>query len=155
MRILAIDPGPVKSSGCFLVDDKPNHFFTMENERFLGIKYDFLDVIVIEKVACYGMAVGESIFETCVWTGRFMQEFGKWLTGYSYSTVPIIRMTRADVKLHLCGTKRAKDANVIQALKDRFGEKGTKKKPGVLYGIKKDEWQALAIAVTYAEKICK
>jgi hypothetical protein len=42
---------------------------------------------------------------------------------------------------------RAKDSNIRQALIDRFGEPGTKKVPGLLYGIKKDEWSALALGV--------
>ena len=56
--------------------------------------------------------------------------------------------------MHLCGHPRAKDPNIRQALLDRFGpgrEKalGTKKAPGALYGIKGDEWAALAVAITW------
>ncbi|WP_230687708.1 hypothetical protein, partial [Streptococcus pneumoniae] len=50
------------------------------------------------------------------------------------------------VKIWLCGTMRAKDANIAQALRDKHGEVGTKKNPGKLYGIKSHLWSALAIA---------
>ena len=59
---------------------------------------------------------------------------------------------RRDVKLHVCQSPRAKDANVRQALLDRFGPPGTKKAPGTTYGITKDTWQALAVAVTWDDK---
>ena len=62
---------------------------------------------------------------------------------------------REDVKLHLCGSPRAKDANIRQALIDRWGGKaeavGTVKKPGPLYGVKSHAWSALAVAVTALE----
>jgi len=46
------------------------------------------------------------------------------------------------------------DSTIRQAMLDRYGpgrEKaiGKKKSPGPLYGIRKDEWQALALAVTF------
>ena len=63
---------------------------------------------------------------------------------------------RKDVKLHLCGSPRAKDSNIRQALIDRFGpgkEKaiGLKKTPGPLYGVKSHVWAALAVAVTHLD----
>jgi hypothetical protein len=58
---------------------------------------------------------------------------------------------RRDVKLHLCGSARAKDPNIRQALLDRFGPVGTKKAPGPLYGVKSHIWSALAVAVTASE----
>jgi hypothetical protein len=48
---------------------------------------------------------------------------------------------------------KAKDANIRQALIDKIGPQGTKKDPGPTYGISKDVWSALAIAVTHTAKI--
>ena len=42
----------------------------------------------------------------------------------------VIRVKRSAVKLHQCGSNRAKDANVRQALIDKMGPPGTKKAPG-------------------------
>jgi hypothetical protein len=66
--------------------------------------------------------------------------------------VPVVILPRRAVMLALCGDSRAKDANIRQALIDRFGGPaavGRKAAPGPLYGIARDVWSALAIAVTY------
>jgi len=55
---------------------------------------------------------------------------------------------RRDVKMHLCSSVRAKDGNIRQALIDRFGADGTKRKPVPLAGISQHRWAALAVAVT-------
>jgi len=103
--------------------------------------------LAIEMIASQGMSVGAEVFETCVWVGRFMQTFGASRT---------VRVYRNQVKLHLCGQVRAKDGNVRQALIDRYGGPtavGTKKAPGILYGISNDVWQALACAVTFVDTL--
>ena len=97
--------------------------------------------IFCEMIASYGMAVGASVFETCVWIGRFM-EYARQDSGRDLQ-----RVFRKDVKLHLCQSPRAKDGNVRQALIDRVGPQGTKKDQGPTYGIKSHEWAALAVAV--------
>ena len=97
--------------------------------------------LVIEMVASYGMPVGKTIFETCVWIGRFVQA----------CPLEAHLVYRADIKMHICHSMRARDSNVRQALIDRFGKPGTKKNPGILYGIKKDEWSALALAVYWED----
>ena len=103
------------------------------------------DHLAIEMIASYGMPVGREVFETCVWIGRFIQAWRR----------PHALVYRRDVKLHLCGSPRAKDGNVRTALIDRWGGKdkaiGRKKSPGPLYGVSADIWQALAVAVTYSE----
>lgn len=107
----------------------------------------------IEQVRSYGMTVGATVFDTVHWSGRFHQ----WLI--STLRVPeeqIYLIPRKPVKMHLCGNNRAKDSNIAQALCDRWGGdmrtvKGTKKEPGPLYGISKDMWAALAVAVTMAD----
>ena len=102
-----------------------------------------------EMVASYGMPVGREVFETVLWIGRFWEAFDGDME-FVY---------RKDVKMHLCHTTRAKDANVRQALLDKTPSTGagatpqigTKKEPGPLYGIKSHLWSALAVAVYYAE----
>jgi hypothetical protein len=61
--------------------------------------------------------------------------------------------------MHLCNTNRATDANIRQALMDKYGSTqqvaiGTKKAPGPLYGFGNDERAALALAFTAVETAC-
>lgn len=69
--------------------------------------------------------------------------------------IDVVLLPRKDVKLHLCQSPRANDATIRQALIDKFGGKdaaiGNSKAKGPLYGITRDVWQALALAVTWWE----
>lgn len=101
------------------------------------------DTLYIEMVACYGMPVGKEVFETVLWIGRFIERWDGLIC------TPYHLVYRRDVKLHHCGSARAKDSNIRQALIDKYGAPGTKKNPGLTYGLSKDLWSAFAIA-TYA-----
>lgn len=154
MNILAIDPGNAESAYVIMdsVTYKPVEFAKIKNEVLLEKLYDEHQDFsykfsqpphsVIEMVACYGMAVGKEVFDTCVWIGRF------------YEAIACAQlMVRKEVKMNLCHTNKAKDGNIIQALKDRFGDKGTKSAPGFFYGFKADCWQAFALGVTYIDQM--
>jgi len=137
--ILAIDPGTTESGWC-LFDGAIYGSGIWKNERLIAHPWPAADKCAIEMIAHYGMLVGREVFETCVWIGRFQQ---KWRAPDEVRLI-----YRRDVKLHLCGSSRAKDANIRQALIDRLGPIGTKKDPGPLYGVKSHAWAALAVAVT-------
>ena len=145
-RILGIDPGPEECGVCALLDGKPYSASVLTTEQCLALLLFQTPavLVVIEKLECYGMPVGESIFETAYVIGRMLQVLDE-------HGVPWVLMPRRAVKLHLCNSVRAKDANIKEALHDRFGRKGTKKNPGVLYGVKSHAWSALALAVTQHE----
>jgi hypothetical protein len=103
-------------------------------------------LLAIEMVASYGMPVGREVFETVLWAGRLIEAWGG----------PFRLVYRREVKLHLCGDSRAKDANIRQALIDRYGKSkreaiGLKKAPGPLYGVKSHAWAALGVAVVADE----
>lgn len=150
-KFLAIDPGTERSGWCLFKGGKVLESGVMENDEILHkLVSRFLDadVLAIEMIASYGMAVGREVFETCVWIGRFQQ---------AWNEPEHVRLIyRRDVKLHLCGTSKAKDANIRQAILDLFprigGGKtpqiGTKSKPGPLYGVSSHAWAALAVAIT-------
>jgi hypothetical protein len=65
---------------------------------------------------------------------------------------------RTNVKMYLCHkTAKINDAIIRQVLIDRFGPGkdkaiGKKKTPGPLFGIVGDQWAALALAVTFADR---
>ena len=147
--IVAIDPGP-KQSAYVLYDPRTGV------ERWADVPNDWLrgflrgyscvagDTLAIEMIASYGMPVGAEVFDTCVWIGRFIEawrpDVNRWDT-----------LKRASVKAHLCGTAKAKDSNVRQALIDRFGGPSCIRKGGELYKLSGDCWQALAVAVVWAD----
>jgi hypothetical protein len=151
-QILAIDPGTDKSGWCILDDSRVVESGVDANEAVLAKVLQWKRSLAIEMIASYGMAVGREVFETCVWIGRFVQ-------AYEYPETARL-VYRKDVKLHLCGTTKAKDPNIRQALLDMFprtgGGKtpqiGTKDKPGPLYGVSSHAWPALAVAVTVTQR---
>lgn len=146
MRILAIDPGTDESGWCVLCEGKITASGVNSNAHLMemvqGGCFFNTETLAIEMIASYGMAVGREVFETCVWVGRFQQA---WRDPESVKLV-----YRRDVKLHMCGTSKAKDANIRQALIDLLGPQGTKKAQGATYGVKSHAWAALGVAVTVA-----
>ena len=149
MSILAIDPGTVQSAWLELgLYGRPTPNRAKQgNDDVLAMlwanRFGFVQRVVIESVESYGMPVGREIFRTVFWAGRFAE---------AARPLPVYLLSRGAVKLHLCGSTRAKDPNVRRALLDRFGGEdaavGRKDEPGVLYGIHGDLWAALAVAVT-------
>ncbi|MEI8369777.1 MAG: hypothetical protein WCJ31_15185 [Planctomycetia bacterium] len=144
--ILAIDPGPEQSAVVFWNGSRVVECAILDNRKVRECIGSYCDAthkprVAIEMIASYGMAVGASVFNTCVQIGRMVEMADR-------CGVRAELVFRKDVKLHLCGTPRAKDANVAQALRDRIGEKGTKAKPGPLFGMRSHTWAALAVAVT-------
>jgi hypothetical protein len=154
MIVVAIDPGPIKTAYCiFKVPSIPAQdlpeilcFGIRENKDALRAfsVYD-PNRIAIEMIASYGMAVGASVFDTCVWIGRFAQALDEFQEKTTF-------IFRKDVKMHLCGSMKAKDSNIRQAILDlyiaKYGE-GVTKKGGMLYKASKDIWAAIGVGLTY------
>lgn len=156
--ILAIDPGNIESGYVLVEHDgkeirKVLDVGKVPNEEIYGALFNPYDHLAIEMVAGMGMPVGQEVFDTCFWIGRFW-EFAS-LYGVSH---PPQKIYRREEKLYLCGHSQAKDANIRQALVDRYAPgqpnfgKGTKKNPGFFYGFSADMWAAMAVAVTYFDK---
>ena len=146
--VVAIDPGPVKSALVVWSGSVINLARYASNSEILALLQSWQPSAgrpcVIEQVVSYGMTVGAEVFETVFWSGRFCEAYG---------AERVHRMPRLHVKLHLCHDSRARDANIRQALIDRFGGKnaaiGKKAARGPLYGISGDLWAALALAITW------
>lgn len=157
--ILAFDPGNEYTAYCLIGDDRmPVEHGKVPNAEALEYIYKFynthvqeLDAVVIEMVASYGMAVGASVFWTCVMIGRITEASASigCKTDYIY---------RIEEKTTICHDSKAKDANIRQALIDRFARhdkkngKGTKKNPDWFYGFAKDVWQSYAVGTTWLDK---
>lgn len=150
MRLLAIDPGP-QISGWVITNGKPIpkliDFGITETTDLIQMVENWaeIDHMAVEMVASYGMAVGASVFETCVAIGQLIHAFKG----------AVVKVYRKDVKMALCQSMRAKDANIRQAILDLYpasgggkcGQVGVKSKPGPLYGVSSHVWSALAVAI--------
>lgn len=161
MKILAIDPGN-EYSGYVLVEadeadiTKVLDVGKIRNEEIYNVLDKDYNHLAIEMIAGMGMTVGAEVFETCVWIGKFL-EYARF-TDRKFQTQ---RIYRREEKICLCGAPTAKDANIRQALCDRYAAgqpnygKGTKKNKGFFYGFSADMWAAMAVAVTYYDKYIK
>ena len=193
--ILAIDPGTTYSGWCLLEDSKPVKWSWDDNENILAAlnndvgvtPFPYVEDVVIEDVSHYGMPVGKDVFDTVRWTGRFQQA----------SLVDVTYINRPVVKLNLCGSPRANDSTIRQAIIDLYGgddvaiggkkcktckgkgwvgrgrpacldcekqvhqingedvERGSgyQSAPGILHGISGHVWSALAVGLTYDDKL--
>jgi hypothetical protein len=110
--------------------------------------------LAIEWISTYSKAVGQSVFHTARWVGRFEVAWGR---GNEL-------VTTVDVRQALCRTQKAGPAQIREAILDRFGGKeraiGTKKSRGVLYRMRTGPtggsphmWSALGIALTLADRL--
>ena len=153
-RILCLDVGTVES-GYVIMDYNPftlYEFGKINNEELLDIvKSKNYEVLVYEEFQCYGMPIGKSTIQSITWNGRYIQSaLDRGIT--------VDFIYRAEEKMSLCNSMKAKDSNIRQALIDRFANfdfkngKGTAKNKDVFYGVTKDVWSAIAIGVTYYEK---
>ena len=148
--MIAIDPGPTNSAFVVMSNGNILEFGivpTMQLVDRLASTPQHNHIAVIEMIASYGMSVGAEVFDTCVKIGMMMEANARNCE----------LMYRREVKMHLCGVMTAKDSNIRQRLIDIYGpgkEKaiGLKKTPGPLYGVSKDVWAALGVAVTWTEK---
>ena len=160
--IFAIDPGNIESAYVCIdrKTQKPVRFGKIKNEELRDLLTEIMTeseelAFYMEMIGHYGtgMPAGKTVFDTCVWIGRFLET----IEVQQGTTATLV--LRPTVKTHLCGSARAKDANVTQALVDRFAPgqsnfgKGTKANPGWFYGFSKDVWQSYALAVYAADTI--
>lgn len=155
-KILAIDAGTTESGYAIMTEPDEDdlelfQFGKIKNEDLLQIiKTAEYNVMVYEQFQCFGMAVGESTIESITWNGRFIQ-------AALDKGVDVMHVYRKEEKLTLCQSLKAKDANIKQALIDRYAKKdkvrgkGTKKEPDVFFGVSKDAWSAIAVGVTWSE----
>lgn len=155
-RILAIDPGTTESAFVLVgVGCKPVKFDKIKNDALLEMMKNSIlrdsEHVVIERVTSYGMPVGQEVFLTCEWIGRFAQQAEN-------AGLTVHYVYRQEEKLAICHDSRANDAAIRRALIDRFAAHdrrrgtGTKKNPDWFYGFRADIWQAYAVGVTW---ICR
>lgn len=145
--ILAIDPGPAESGWIVFDGQRVVWSGVAKNAGVLEVVQRWASdqsmTLAIEMFEARGMPLGRESIQTILWAGRFMQ---------AWRNPDAVRLIeRRQVKSELCGSGRAKDANVRAALLERVGPRGTKQDPGPTYGVKSHAWAALAVAVVVME----
>lgn len=153
--ILAIDPGTAQSAWC-VWDSATSRLVDFGIEPNGQLRYSLPTLVRshkvttagVEMIASYGMPVGTEIFETVLFIGGVVEQLR--------ACVPAVCLVyRQQEKLHLCGSTKANDGSIRQALLDRFGYVGTKKSPGFFHRVSRDVWAAVAVAVVVADALEK
>lgn len=159
MIVLAIDPGNIESAFVLWSGGKCLDKGKIPNEKLLKKNWHIIGSIeiAIEMVSSYGMAVGQEVFDTCVWIGIFKSHFEQL---YNCKVKLIFRKT---IKMHHCHSVRAKDGEVNVVLRQKYGEDNTVKVANEVYwneivefnnGAKYmngDIWSAFALATYMTE----
>ncbi len=143
--ILGIDPGPSETAYCLtsgydiVKADKVGNSCFFEDFKEMAPAH-----VAIESIQSYGMAVGQSVFQTCYQIGRIIQKCVDY--GIPYTLYPRQEYARA-----ICGTAKISDAILRQALLLRFG--GDKKgEPLFLLKGNSDKRSAFAVAAYHLDK---
>lgn len=158
--LLAIDPGSTKSAWLLFDTEigRPTLHGIVDNDELLArlrpdgrVMFGYPTRVVIETIEPrYGLRMGWETLDTARFIGRLQEAAQPYDVQF---------LKRSEVLKHLGvvtsprkGERRVSaDSGIRQALTDRFGGSaavGRKAEPGPLYGIAKDVWSALAIAVT-------
>jgi hypothetical protein len=138
--LIGIDPGPKEHGVVWYDGERATRAINMNTAEVCEVLLDHSFnkwVFACEMIECFGMPVGREVFETVLQIGQMQAAC------FHLRLIP-----RRDIKMHLCGSARAKDANIRQALIDKIGPVGTRKNPGPCYGVSGHLWAALGVAVT-------
>lgn len=172
-RLVGVDPGPLMSAYCLLVDGVPKDCGKLDNpsliEKIRGCSWSNFVIApryIIETIFPRGKAVGLETMDTQFWAGRFAE--AAEASGCRWQ-----KIDRQDVRFAICGSLNTNDSNVRQGLIDHYGghdkaiggkrctnckrhggacmccnSTGWKISPGPLHKFKADMWAALAIALS-------
>jgi hypothetical protein len=167
MKIIGIDPGNEYSAFVYwdsikgeMIDKAklPNHqFFFRVRSHIWGVSsLDDVDV-AIEVPSSYGMPVGQTTFDTCIFIGIL-----KLMLEQKFIKPKFI--FRGSVKMHHCHSiTKVTDGAISAALRMKYGEDNTQKKPNKIYWnetmeknkadkyMNNDLWAAFAVATCFSE----
>lgn len=155
-KVFAIDPGPrqstfaaVEFTGKKKLLDNAIEIMSvgaLDNEEMVNqVRAMYGFHMVCEEMKFYGMQAGAECFDTARWSGHFERVCKDRGT-------ELVLMPRQVIKSYVCFTVKAGDKQVRDALIMRYGEPGTKKSPGPLFGISGHSWAALACAVAFHDR---
>ena len=147
MLTYALDPGN-KVTALVVLDEnfKVAEHYYLPNEEIYEILQGHSnpsDHLAIEWLQSYGQAVGQSVFMTCRWVGRFEIAWNYQNHIYMYA--------RPSILAHITGGVRGKKKSAIrQSLILRFGGS---KKGEPLHGLNEHERDAMAVGVYHMDGV--
>jgi hypothetical protein len=109
--ITSVDPGTTESALVKFDGKQVSYSAFLDNEDILQMAREgriFTDSVAIEDIESFGMPVGKETFGTVRFIGRLQEA----LERHGIKTRLI---GRKSVKVHLCGTTKAKDPNIAIA----------------------------------------
>ena len=168
MRVVGIDPGP-RTSGVVVVswpgDDisAPPMVEATSAASDMGavsmiVRHGRADVVVCEWLTSYGAAVGATVLETAAVVGAVEAAA---TIGVGDRAPTVERITRPEVALELCGTRRARDSQIHEAIRQIYRDaglatgggsdatRGVRAQPGPLYMVRSHAWDALAVVLAW------
>lgn len=149
ITVIAIDPGP-EHSGIVVWDGSVRLTGTIGNDIILESMQQWINdfsvgLVAVEQLCNQGRTVGQSTFDAAIWAGRFVEKAVQCHCDFQLAT-------RSEIKKWHCGKfVGVNDAQIRGILIKKYGEPGTKKKPGKTYGVTSHAWQALAVATFITE----
>jgi hypothetical protein len=159
--VLAIDPGPAESAYVFWDGERILAKGNITNGELLQqLRTSFCRTILpdtahfgpdhcaVERIRGFGLMASDALFDTCEFVGRIQEAFGESRT----TLIP-----RKEVARHVCqNTGVSHDKFIREAIITRFGGPeaiGKKSAPGPLYGVAGHVWAALAVALTWYDRL--
>jgi len=148
--IAAFDPGPKRTGMSIWDGDRVIFHDTVPNDALLdslrkpGSGIPPRAIVAVERLHPYGCRVGPETFQTIEFFGAICE---------CLKDFDMVRVYRREVKSHWLGKASGNDADIRRAMYERFGEPGTKKDPGFLYGIKPDALQSLALGIAVHDQL--
>jgi hypothetical protein len=147
MNILAIDPGNVISGYVIISAESKAKFKILEHGSIanlellnkINVSSKFIDVALIEMIQSYNQPVGNTVFDTCRWVGKY--ELMLEQARIKKALIP-----RPSIIAHHLGAiaQKSADSKIRQRLLKDFKED--------CKGVTSHAWQALALAVMYLER---
>ena len=159
MIMLGIDPGP-RDSGLTWWDTDAEKVRESREDLNDNILRELRDnpipmcaaaMIIIEDPQPMRRPASEDFIDTCKWSGRFREAIEG---GLDLATIgSLIMIPYREVSQHFCRIVGAKETFVKRAIIEKYGDPGTKSKPGKLYGTKGHGWSALAVCIVASERL--
>lgn len=131
--IISYDPGNEQTGWVVALEDNSKLLYKNKDLNTVCFEKtkEFTKKYNVVKVGCeypssYGMAVNQTLLDTCTFCG---------FLGFYFNSlnIPFELIFRKSVKMFLCGSVRAKDAEVNIRVREYIGEDHTIKKPNPYY----------------------